>query len=126
MSPNLGSVVLTNAKDLGGFHHVVFHGVYNSEPSILRIAIWLPNLQFGDSALVVADNAFTDNSLEKASDLVQQISHQKQRTNWVRGWLLNLLRLVPRNLRTILIRGLVASSTGRKLFKSWDFDWNRL
>lgn len=53
-------------------------------------------------------------------------SHQKQRTNWVRGWLLNLLRLVPRNLRTILIRGLVASSTGRKLFKSWDFDWNRL
>ena len=50
----------------------------------------------------------------------------KRRKRWMRGGLLNVLRLVPRNLRTILIRGLLASSTGKKLFKSWDFDWNRL
>ena len=73
MSPNPGSVVSTNTKDLGGFQHVVFLGIYNAERFIPKIGKWLPNLRFGDSALVIADNASTDNSLEKVSDLVQQL-----------------------------------------------------
>ena len=69
MSPNPGSIVSTNTKDLGRFEHVVFLGIYNAERFIPKIGKWLPNLRFGDSVLVIADNASTDNSLEMVTEL---------------------------------------------------------
>ena len=69
MSPNPGSIVTTNTKDLGGFQHVVLLGIFNAERFIPKIGTWLPNLRFGDSALVIADNASTDNSLEMVTEL---------------------------------------------------------
>ena len=73
MSPNPGSIVSTNTKDLGRFEHVVFLGIYNAERFIPKIGKWLPNLRFGESALVVADNASTDNSLETVTELAQNL-----------------------------------------------------
>ena len=73
MSPNPGSIVSTNIKDLGRFEHVVFLGIYNAERFIPKIGKWLPNLRFGDSALVIADNASTDNSLETVTELAQNL-----------------------------------------------------
>lgn len=73
MSPNPGSIVSTNTKDLGRFEHVVFLGIYNAERFIPKIGKWLPNLRFGESALVVADNASTDNSLETVTELAQNM-----------------------------------------------------
>ena len=73
MSPNPGSIVSTNTKDLGQFEHVVFLGIYNAERFIPKIGKWLPNLRFGDSALVIADNASTDNCLETVTELAQNV-----------------------------------------------------
>jgi len=71
MSPNPGSIVSTNTEGLGEFQHVVFLGIFNAERFLGKIGDWLPNLQFGDSALVIADNASTDKSSEMVSELAK-------------------------------------------------------
>ena len=72
MSLNPGIIFSTNTKGLGDFQHVVFLGIYNAERFVAKIGDWLPNLRFGDSVLVIADNVSNDNSLEMVSELAQQ------------------------------------------------------
>jgi len=48
-------------------------------------------------------------------------SHSK---NKGKSWLLSLLRSAPRGLRVFLMRSLMASSAGKRILRSWNFDWN--
>ena len=73
MLPSPGSVFVSNTRDIESFEHIVFLGVHNAETFVSELSDWLPKLQFGDSALVIADNASTDNTLEMLSNLAQKM-----------------------------------------------------
>lgn len=63
MSPSSGTLASISGHSLTDFRHVVFLGVYNAKTYADGISSWLPNLDIGDSALVVSDNCSTDSTV---------------------------------------------------------------